>query len=554
MTQPVFRKDNAFFSVLLVLFSLYAAIFISRTSFVIDGERYFSLFDDAMVSMRYARNLAGGHGLVMNPGERVEGITNPLWTLYMAAVHLLPVPQPKISLVIQITAAFCLVLNLFFVRSLALLISGNRPPVAIAAVFLTAFYLPLINWSLQGMEVCLLTPLLSCITVRVLRALRENRVPVETYILLGIGTLIRIDMAVPLCGVWLFLLAFGGKDRRKRNLLWGVIVLFIFLGGQTLFRVLYYGDPLPNTYYLKMTGYPLFLRIARGVTVWWAFIWNMNLLLVLVPVAALVLSGDRRTWLPGLLIALQMLYSMYVGGDAWEDWKGSNRYISIIMPQFFILFMWGLFLIKERLGTLVTGHLSSREKKGGKSPELSKNREGAYRGILSFLFFAIVILAFVRFNSNSGSLTLKGMAFIVPPPHVENNKTMVERALVIKQITTPDARIAVTWAGAIPYFSERYTVDILGKTDRTVAHMKMRTPSGPGKYTYFLPGHLKYDYAYSIGRQEPDAVLQFWGDLHEADPYIAGKYVRLDVGSLWFYIRAGSKSIRWELFGTGDPQ
>lgn len=32
--------------------------------------------EDAFISFRYARNLVDGHGLVFNPGERVEGYTN----------------------------------------------------------------------------------------------------------------------------------------------------------------------------------------------------------------------------------------------------------------------------------------------------------------------------------------------------------------------------------------------------------------------------------------------------------------------------------------------
>ncbi len=32
--------------------------------------------DDAFISFRYARHLVEGHGLVWNPGERVEGYTN----------------------------------------------------------------------------------------------------------------------------------------------------------------------------------------------------------------------------------------------------------------------------------------------------------------------------------------------------------------------------------------------------------------------------------------------------------------------------------------------
>src|SRR5262245_54883150 len=37
--------------------------------------------DDAYISYRFARNLARGLGLVYNPGERVEGYTNFLWTV-----------------------------------------------------------------------------------------------------------------------------------------------------------------------------------------------------------------------------------------------------------------------------------------------------------------------------------------------------------------------------------------------------------------------------------------------------------------------------------------
>ena len=42
--------------------------------------------DDAFISFRYARNLLEGHGLVFNPGEYVEGYTNFLWVLELAAI------------------------------------------------------------------------------------------------------------------------------------------------------------------------------------------------------------------------------------------------------------------------------------------------------------------------------------------------------------------------------------------------------------------------------------------------------------------------------------
>ena len=76
------RTFTLWFVLIAVSYIAYAAIFIFQSSFVVSGERFFTLFDDAMIAMRYARNLADGYGLVWNPGgERVEGFTNPIWTI-----------------------------------------------------------------------------------------------------------------------------------------------------------------------------------------------------------------------------------------------------------------------------------------------------------------------------------------------------------------------------------------------------------------------------------------------------------------------------------------
>ena len=46
-------------------FVAWASLFVYRSSVVgIDGGRYFALFDDAMISMRYAWNFSHGYGLV----------------------------------------------------------------------------------------------------------------------------------------------------------------------------------------------------------------------------------------------------------------------------------------------------------------------------------------------------------------------------------------------------------------------------------------------------------------------------------------------------------
>ena len=72
------NKSNFIFGIILLGYAIYAGIYIFKSSFIVDGERYFVLFDEAMISMQYAKNLASGYGLVWSQGEFVEGFSNPL--------------------------------------------------------------------------------------------------------------------------------------------------------------------------------------------------------------------------------------------------------------------------------------------------------------------------------------------------------------------------------------------------------------------------------------------------------------------------------------------
>jgi hypothetical protein len=100
------RARNLLFAALVLGFLYYAWRYILATSFIIDGTRYFVLFDDAMISMRYAYNLAHGNGLVWNLGERVQGFTNPLWVFYMALLRLCD-PSAQLALPSKLLARCC---------------------------------------------------------------------------------------------------------------------------------------------------------------------------------------------------------------------------------------------------------------------------------------------------------------------------------------------------------------------------------------------------------------------------------------------------------------
>src|SRR5688572_15034984 len=102
------RLAHAGCALLCALSVAWGLLYVHRTSFLFEGERVFCLWDDAMISMQYARNLSRGDGLVWNAGEEpIQGFTNPGVTLVMAAIHFLPLGAAKMALCVQL---FCLAL------------------------------------------------------------------------------------------------------------------------------------------------------------------------------------------------------------------------------------------------------------------------------------------------------------------------------------------------------------------------------------------------------------------------------------------------------------
>lgn len=530
------RGPRIAFALILLLFILYAGGFVLRTSFVVGGLRYFCLFDDAMISMRYARNLVDGYGPVWNPGgDKVEGYTNPLWTAYMAVLHLLPVPEAKVSLLVQISSAVFLLGNLFVVCKLARFLSGGSTSAWLGAIVLTAFYLPLNAWSLLGMEVGAATLLVSLAVWMAVKCMADHRFAPGLYLLMGLGVLVRMDLLIPSAIICAFL-AVAEKQHRHRHWMAGLVALGAGLAIQTGFRVVYYGDWLPNTYYLKMTGYPVLLRISRGILVLWDFIRNMNPILFLLPFLLLLLRRDRYVTLLLLVFCGQLGYSVYVGGDAWEWWGGSNRYVSIAMPLFFVLFCCTADAIVVRLAE--------------RMPPASRSRAGPLVR-RSYVTTILVVLGLLSFNALKGPGSLRQWALLDPPALARDNRHMVQRALILRDLTRPEAKVALVWAGIMPYFADRRMIDISGKNDRYIARLPMHTaPSGPG-FDYFLPGHLKWDYTHCIGRLRPDVVLQAGYPPGEAEKCLGDEYRQMDLEGYKFHFRRQSPHILWSKIPAG---
>ena len=518
---------NLLFSLIVVCFFYYAYRYILASSLVVNGQRFYMLFDDAMISMRYAYNLVHGYGLVWNAGERVEGFTNPLWVIYMALFHLLPIPLSEMSLPIQISGAVFLAANLYFVRRIVEHFTEDLPAM-LAAVAFTAFYAPLISWGLLGMEVSLLALILTATVWLILKNGLDHFTP-WTYILLAIATLVRFDMAVPYL-VILAVLFIVQSRYRKQNLLWGFGLLILFLGGQTIARYLYYGQLLPNTYYLKVEGWPFSLRILRGL---YALVWFMyytNWVLFLLPLSIYFFRRDWKMTLVIFVILGQLAYSVYVGGDAWEDHGGANRYISIAMPLFFAAFAIAVDLLRQKAIAVF----------------------GSTRSAVSISRVAWVVLfitAMLNFNLLIGDWkSIDRWDLFRKPDYVAGNDNNLQIALALQKTTKPGASIAVVGAGTIPYLlPDDYAIDILGKADPVIAHEEVRTPMSIEDVPTMRPGHMKWDYTHTFGELKPDVIVSIWeGTSQEAARYLTD-YVSATVGQgVKVYLRKGSPKVLWD--------
>lgn len=525
---------NLLFALLVAGYIYYGFQYIQKTSITVNDQTYYILFDDAMISMRYAYNLAHGQGLVWNAGEFVEGYTNPLWVGYMALFHLLPISQNTVSLYIQLSGLLFLTLTLFFVRKIVEEFTDSLF-VMLAAVAFTAFYSSLNVWGLLGMEVSILTLILTAVLWMILR--NSSRFTPWTYILLAVSTLIRIDMVVPYLAI-MALLFLVQPQYRRQHLIWGLSLLIVFLGGQTLARYLYYGEWLPNTYYLKVVGWPISLRIMRGL---YAFIWftyYMNWAFALLPFTLLLFRRDWKVMLLFAVLAGQIAYSIYVGGDAWENHGGANRYIAIAMPVFFILFAWAMHELLQKAVTAL----------GSTSYVLLGSH---------FIYVILFSIAMIQFNLLLGDWRyIERWQFDRKLDYIAGTERNLDIALALQNTTKPGTSIAVIGAGTIPYLlPDHFAIDILGKTDPVIAHGPIRQSLGipdvaflqNGNENRMRPGHMKWNYAHTIGERKPDVIVSLWDETgKEAEPYLQ-EYVAANIGDkITVYLRRDSPNILWD--------
>ena len=283
------------------------------------------LCDDAFISFRYARNLLEGHGLVFNPGEYVEGYTNFLWVLELAALWgVLGIPPERAApwLSVACTVGVVAVLGVWLAR-----VPGVRERwlVAWMAFGLLCTSATFAVWtSGGGLETRQFTlfMVLAVVCLSLWRWGRRGLVAASLSLALAAWTRPEGLLTGLVCIGWFAVQSMVDAGRPRpdwRRLAWLAAPFVVLVAAHYVFRYAYYGEWLPNTYYAKHVR-PWY---ESGFRYLWAAALETGLYLLL-PLAAV---AARERWrshrdgafaLPLLLMGVHMAYVMRIGGDHFE--------------------------------------------------------------------------------------------------------------------------------------------------------------------------------------------------------------------------------------------
>jgi len=272
------------------------------------------LSEDSYISFRAIDHFVGGHGLNWNVSERVQVYTNPLWVLIISAFYFFTgefvVTLTILAWLVSLGAAV-----------LALTRLAATLPALLAGVVILIASRAWIDYSTSGLENPMTFLMLAAFLVTGLAgSFHPRRLP--WLILFGsLCALNRLD-TVLLTGP-LILYAFWQTIRSPERPSWlklfGQMALASFpLWGWLLFSTVYYGFPLPNTYYAKLTtGIPKPEYYQQGFY-YYANTLRTDAVTLLVIGVGLIAVVVRREWsacMAALGVMLYLAYIISVGGD-----------------------------------------------------------------------------------------------------------------------------------------------------------------------------------------------------------------------------------------------
>ena len=293
--------------------------------------------DDAYITARYAKNIAGGLGAVFNPGERVEGFSDPLWLFVMTIAALAGTATiiPAVKVLGLVASLGLLIISFSVLRRH---VSG----VAAVAPAILASTLPALPfWSVAGLETTAYVFLgLAAIVVAAKTTRTDSRTDLVAGALAAAAALTRPEGALLILPVMLTATLSRPREVSRRRPFVPWITFSVIFGAYLAFRLSYYHEWLPNTYLAKPGGLS---QIRSGLNYMSHLLRSSAALALLGAVCVGAMNCTRKTasnpvMLGCMLAALQQIaFTVWAGGD----WMPVER---------FAVPIWGFLLIPSGLG------------------------------------------------------------------------------------------------------------------------------------------------------------------------------------------------------------
>jgi len=427
-----------------------------------------TMVDDAFISFRYSENWAKGSGPVYNPGERVEGVTNMLWVAILTIAAALDL---DLALVSRILGA------LLTLGSFVLLLAWSRSFLEgdgdLWTAFLFASSAPMACWATGGLETPLFGFLVLAATITAFREEDRNGRGWLSGILFALAGMTRPEGLLFLASFVLIRLIESFRGTHPwRSSDWQRVLGFLVLAIPfVLARWMYYGDVVPNTFYVK-TG-----RGLRGIlggaryTLEFLGVFGGGALIGMGFLS--LLSSEKRRWM-AYCLGISGIFAAYVVLLGGADWMALFRYYVPVIPLLIIPISQGFALLNEWL----------RDKILPGSEAISP---GARKLSMLLVGILIVVLSLnVTYIARFRDIKRYG--------GFDDYQRYLPVTEYLIQNSTQDALIAVQNAGTVPYVTRRPTLDMSGLADR---HIARTAPKGPLK--------RRYDSDYVLSRR-PDYV------------------------------------------------
>ena len=402
--------------------------------------------DDTFITLRYARNLAAGAGPTFNPGVPAEGCTTFLWMGLLAVPHALGLDALLCAKGLGVLATFALLGATWrLARELtSFLAPGWRQVPAACAALLLAAFVPTAVHAVSGMETALFAALLTGLFAL---AARHTGAPSAA----GARGLALLSLALGLtrpegnlAAVLLLGTTAGLLPRAPRRALARASALLYLLPGALYFawRFAYYGHLLPLPYYVKvwdqtpLAGAPSLLDFLGVMGVHFGVL------------VALGLLRFERRLLPALAAAAGLLaFFLFPRPLMAYHW----RYLFPVAPLIVALAARGL--------AVATDWLARRP-----LPALARLAAPA-----------LALLVAASLLSDAPRVASERLTYA---RGLERAHVALGRALApLARRAGPPPLVALSDAGAVPYYSGWRALDLFGLDEPHIALTDSRDPA-----------------------------------------------------------------------------